>query len=238
MRRINVLAMVAFAALALSASAVSSASAAPPELIRAGKPGEVVKGEIRGESQTHTVLETENNTKVTCEDAKAKGGKAVTTKEFAGTKFLFTGCVESAFKGKCNTKGKGQGEIETAETVGLIGFEPGSSTQVDLELRPKATTSELRASFALFECAGGFAKIETRGAVIGMLGFGELNKSTVSLELVYAKGVFAGEQELTEMEGGFMTTARLESSVNRGTFEHSNQQGEGLVEFAEEVELT
>jgi hypothetical protein len=240
MKRINVvLGLAVMAVLALSAFAVSSAFAAAPELIRAGsgaKP-EVVKGEIKGTSKGNTVLETANKTTVTCTAAKAKGGKAVTTKETSGTKFLFTGCVESALGGKCNTKGLKAGEIETSETIGLIGFKKGT-TEVDLELRPKTTTSELKVSFVLFECVGGFAKIEAKGAVIGMFGVGELNTVTKSLKTVFAKGTKAGEQELTEMEGGFMTVGKLESNLNGGAFENSNQQGEGLTEFEESVELT
>jgi len=239
MKHINVvLGLAVMAVLALSAFAVSSASAAAPELFRAGKPGSIVLGEIKGSSKGNTVLETANKTTVTCTSAKAKGGKAVTTKETSGTKFLFTGCVESALKGKCNTKGLGAGEIETSETIGLIGFKPGSTTEVDLELRPKGTTSELKISFVLFECVGGFAKIEAKGAVIGMLGVGELNKSTKSLSTVFAKGEKAGLQELEAMTEGFMTAAKLQSNLNGGTFENSNQQGEGLTEFAEAVELS
>ena len=242
MKRINVvLGLALMAVLALSAFAVSSASAAAPELIRAGsgaKP-EVVKGEITGTSEGETVLETENKTKVTCTSATAKGGKAVTTKETEGSKFLFKGCKESIFNGSCKSSEKGEGEIETSATIGLIGFKPKSTTEVDLELRPKGTPEALTTSFVVFECTKGFAKIEARGAVIAMLGEGQLNKSTKSLKTVFEKGASAGLQELTEMTGGFMEKeVHLESSLNKGKFEKSNQQGKGSTEFAEAVELT
>lgn len=234
------------AVLALSAFAVSSASAAAPELIRAGKPGEAVKGEIKGKSSGSTVLETEAGTKVTCESAESKGGTTEGTKEplkeTKGTVVLFKGCTESLFKGKCKSAKPGvAGEIETVALAGIIGFQPGSKTEADLELRPEKTEAPLEGAngaFVIFECTGGFAKIEARGAVIGMLGKGQFNKSTKSLNLLYEKGAKAGTQELTEMEGGFMKEAKLESSLNKGKFEKSNQQGEGTVEFAEAVELT
>jgi hypothetical protein len=239
MRRINaVLGLAVMAVLTLSAFAVSAASAAAPELIRAGKPGEVVKGEIKGKSEGNTVLETENGTTVACETAEVKSGKAASTKELTG-KFAFKGCKESLFGVKCNTKGKAGGEIETGETTGLIGFRPGSKeAEVDLELRPTGTKESLETPLVTFECTGGFAKVEVRGAVIGMLGEGELKKSTKTLKVLYEKGSKAGTQELTEMTGGFMKEAKLESNLNDGKFERANHQGIGKLEFAEAVELT
>jgi hypothetical protein len=248
MKHINVvLGLAVMAVLALSAFAVSSASAAAPELFRAGKPGSLVLGEIKGKSSGSTTLESKNGTKVTCEKAESKGGEATNTKEIAKTTVKFNGCKESLFGGKCNTAKLAAGEILTAELTGKIGFEPKSTTEVDLELKPAKTEDKeggkevlegSNGAFAVFECTGGLAKIEARGAVIGMLGKGQLGKSTKSLNLLYEKGASAGLQELTSMEGGFMTEAKLESSLNGGKFEPSNQQGEATTEFKEAVELT
>jgi hypothetical protein len=241
MKRINVvLGLAVMAVLALSAFAVSSASAAP-ELIKAGSPGtKLAKAGIGGKSATgtSTVLETANKTKVTCTSAESKGGVEVTTKEIAKGKFLFKGCTESVFGGSCKSSGKSSGEIETNETTAIIGFNPSHETEVDFEVRPTGTTSELKVAFVTFECTGGFAKIEARGAVIGMFNESELNKSKTSFGLTFAKGATAGTQELTKMTGGFMTEAKLESSLNKGTFEGSNQQGEGTLTTEEAAELT
>jgi hypothetical protein len=232
MKRLKTLGLTLVAVFALAAVSASAASAALPELVNKG--GTEVKGEITGKSkaETETTLETANGTTVKCKTAKSTAGKAKGTKETTGTKVLFTGCVESVFKGKCNSAGKAAGEIETNALKTLMGYVVGSEKkEVGLELSPE--TGE---TFVTFECVGGFLKIEAKGHVIGLLGKGEFKKLTKSLSLVFAKGATKGSQKLTEIEGG-TKNAHLESSLNKGTFENSNQQGEGVVEYAEEVEL-
>jgi hypothetical protein len=241
--RITVLAM--FAVLALSAVVASSASAALPEITTAGSTL-APTGEITGKSKagTKTVLETAAGTTVKCESAVSKGGKATNTKESKGTKVTFKGCSESFFGGKCQNTATA-GEIVTNEISTLIGYIVGSKqTEVGLELYPTATTAGLKisegagAAFVTFECTGGFAKIQVQGAVIGTLGNAEHKKATHSLSLNFAKGATAGSQKVTEIEGGKMKNVHLESSLNKGTFENSNQQAEGFLEvLAEEIEL-
>ncbi len=240
MKRINViLGLAVMVALALSAFVASSASAALPELTRPGTTAPVL-GEITGESATgtKTVLETEKGTTVKCEKAVSKEGKAVTTKEITGIKIVFTGCTESVFGGKCRTKGStNEGEITTGAITGLLGYlSKPESKEVGLELRPAKTPEALKgenSTFVLFECTKGFAKIEARGAVIGTLGAGEHNESKKSLKLGFetnGKGV----QKDLGIKGGFMEEAHLESSLNEGKFEKSNQKGEGTTSVAGE----
>lgn len=231
MKKIRLIGLTVVAVLAFSAVATASASAAEPELISVATKGEV-KGNISGKStpKTKTVLETANGSTVKCEAATSTGGKAKGTKESTGTKVTFTGCTESVFGGKCENNGKGG--IETVALLTKIGYVTGSKkTEVGMQLTPESGTS-----FVTFSCLGGFAKIEVRGAVVGNFGKGEFKKSTTSLKLVFEKGATAGSQKITEIEGG-VANAHLESSLNKGTFENSNQQGEGVVEFAESVEL-
>jgi hypothetical protein len=242
MKRINTLVVAVFAVLALSAGAASVASAALPELV-SGKGG-AVKGEIKGKSEakTTTVLESMNKTTVTCQSASSAKGKAggegkEPLKETEGTVVTFKECKESLFGGNCENT-KTAGEIVTTALETKLGYVTGSGKkEVGLEFYPAKTNAELTTPFVKFECTGGFAKIEVRGAVIGQFGAGEFNKKTKSLKLVFEKGAEAGEQKITEIEGGKMKNVHLESSLNKGTFELSNQQGKGVVEFEEEVEL-
>jgi len=241
MIRIRITLVAVLVAMALCAVVAGSASAAAlPELTKPGTET-AVAGEIAGKSKekTKTVLETANGTTVKCEKATSKGGVASNTKESAGTVVSFTGCTESLFGGSCkSTNTTVAGEIKTAEISTKIGYIVGSKkTEVGMELYPTKTNEALKIeagnkgpSFVEFSCTGGFAKIEVQGAVIGTLGNGEHNKAVKSLSLNFAKGATAGSQKVTEIEGGKMKNVHLESNLNGGTFENSNQQGEGFIE--------
>jgi hypothetical protein len=245
MTKVKSVASTTLALMSLSVAMASVAAAELPELTRA-KSTEAIKSEIRGRSRiaTKTVLETASGTTVKCGRTTSKGGKAKGTKESEGTVVTFTECSESLFGGKCqNTTTSGQ--IVTNALSTRIGYIVGSKqTEVGLELYPTATNLSLHisegagAALATFECTGGFAKIQVQGAVIGTLGNGEHNKPTFELSLNFAKGAIAGSQKVTEIEGGKMTLVHLESSLNKGKFENSNQQGEGFLEVPfEEIEL-
>ena len=244
MRRNTGLGMAVLAVLALCAVTASAAFAAEPELIRAGKKGEAVKGAITGKSKGSTTLETAGGTKVTCTSATSSGGTTSGTKEplkeTKGTKIAFKGCKESVLNTACKTSGDAAEEITTVAIdtkIGYVSNPTTKKTEVGLEFLPEGTTEALKATFTKFECTGGFTKIEAIGAVIGLFGKEQHKKSTKSLNLVFGKGEKAGTQEILGITGGFMTEAHLESNVNKGTFEKSNQQGEGTVEFEEAVEL-
>jgi hypothetical protein len=232
MKRIKLLGLTVVAVFAFSAVAVASASAALPELVGVTSKG-TVGGTIEGASkaETKTVLETKNGSKVTCNTAKSTGGKATNTKESTGNKVTFTGCVESIFGGKCENTATA-GEIVTNTLKGVIGYVEGSAKkEVGLELTPEST-----AQFVTFECTGGFAKIEVKGAVIGQLGAGQFNLHEKALNLVFVKGTNKGEQKIKQLEG--KAAVKLESSLNKGAFEESNQQGEGTIKSSvEEIEL-
>jgi hypothetical protein len=226
-------------ALALCAVVASSASAALPELTRAGK-SEALKYEIRGESAGSLEYETVSGMKEECTTAKLKGGKAINTKEIGGIHLLMTGCKENVFKFECNSAGKKGGEIESVALTGKIGYisKPESKkTEVGLELRPTEENAELTKPLVKYECSGGFSDNEWRRTIVGTLGAGQHNKATLSLNLAYNKGTVAGLQEDTGIEGGYASEAYLEGSMNRGTFEKMNWQVPIVLKYGEDESM-
>lgn len=235
MLRIRIIGLALVAAFALSAVAVASASAALPELTKPGTM-EKVEGEITGKASGATKLETAGGKIVECTAATSAKGKSVNTKETEGTVITFTGC-SSPGAGACTSESaKNSGEIITSAIKTKIGYLSGTSGEVGIEFFV-TRESTLTATFVKFGCLGGFAKIEVHGALVCRLGKAQHNTPTMSLTLECNKGSTAGSQEFTHIEGGVMTEAKLQSNLNGGTFEASNQQGSGTIEFAEKAEL-
>lgn len=225
-------------ALALCAVAASSASAALPELTRAGK-SEALKYEIRAESAGSLRYETTSGTIEECKVAKFKGGKEVNTKEITGIHLVLTGCIETELGSECHSSGKKGGEIESVALTGKIGYisKPESKkTEVGLELRPTEENAELTKPLVKYECTGGFSDNEWRRTIVGLLGAGQHNKSTLSLNLAFNKGTAAGLQEDTGIEGGYASEAFLEGSMNR-SFEKMNWQVPVVVKNSEDESM-
>jgi len=234
MRRVRILGLALVAVFVMSAVAVASASAALPELTKPKSTTELTKKGLKGKKLgANPILENKKSEKVECTEAELKSGEGKGTKEVTKVKILFSGCTASFGFVECNNKGKnGKGEIETNELEGEIAYINKSKTEVGFLLKP-ATGQTV---FVTFEC-GGIAKQEVKGSVISKIG--EVNKEIKTgehLTVKYKKGAGAGEQEVTKLEG---KTGEffLESKLNKGAFEKSNEQAEGSVEFEEAAEL-
>ncbi len=225
-------------ALALCAVAASSASAALPELTQKGT-NEALTGEIHGASAGSLQYETVGGMIEECRTAKLKGGKEANTKEIGGIHLVLTGCIETEFGSECHSAGKKAGEIESVALTATLGYitKPESKkTEVGLELRPTEDTKELKKPLVKYECTGGFSDNEWRRTIVGTLGAGQHNKSTLSLNLAYNKGTAAGLQEDTGIEGGYASEAFLEGSMNR-TFEKMNWQVPVVVKNSEDESM-
>jgi hypothetical protein len=98
-------------------------------------------------------LETVDGKTVTCERESSEGEFNPTNFKQETTSVRFAGCKSSGFS--CTTEGLKEGELETRELLGEVGFEAGKKTA--LELRPGPTAEGL---FIVFKCIG--IKIEVR----------------------------------------------------------------------------
>lgn len=228
MKRIRVIGLALAAVFAISAIASASAMAALPELVNAK--GEAVKGAVTGASEGETILESKSGIKVTCTSGTSTG-EVTGLKTVGKTVVTFKGCKESIFGNKCQTKGEEAGKIVTLKIKGTIGYiKKAVPIEVGLDLQP-----EVAGNFVTFEC-GAFAKEEVKGSVIAPITpINTKVKTTGSFTLKYEKGASAGLQKVTKFEGGAEDV--LESALNGGGFEKSNQQGTAKVKLAEEAEL-
>lgn len=199
---------------------------------------ELIKKGITSTSGAGT-LETAGGTKVKC-TADSDVGTASGTKKVVKVVVKFTGCT-STLGVKCTTEKAAAGEIITEELEGEIGYISKAAKTVGLDLWPSSRTAaekknhEFKKLEAKFVCAG-FITSEVRGSIIGKVT--ETNKKTTKLTLTYVKGAKAGEQELKKLEGveGEVEDV-LESSLNGGAFEKSNEETTDTNTYEEEVEL-
>ena len=98
-------------------------------------------------------LETVDGKTVTCEHESSTGEFDPTNFKQETTSVRFAGCKSEGFA--CTTEGLKEGELETRELLGEVGFETGTKTA--LELRPGPNAGGL---FISFKCIG--LKIEVR----------------------------------------------------------------------------
>lgn len=171
----------------LSSMGVASAAAALPELTRPGTTSELSSKATTWETEGAIIFETSEGTKFSCEKASS-AGKVKGVAEFSETIIKFVGCGESLFKSTCQSTAT-PGEIKTVALSGRIAYINKALPEVGLKLAPTTGTT-----LATFECPGGFLKDELRGAMIGVFGKGEQNKSVTSLKLVYERGETAGQR--------------------------------------------
>jgi hypothetical protein len=173
---------------------------------------------------TIATLETVGGTKITCTGETSTG-------EYTGLKTIgkmvakFTGCETS--KIKCNSAGKGGGEIDTAPLGGPIGFEteviPASKDHLASELHSEA------GNIAEFECGG--LKVVVKGSVLHKITANAM-KLTATEKFTASKG----KQKPEHFAGGVAKEHILETSTNGGPFEQSGQTITGILTGEEKVE--
>ena len=242
MKRTKIIGLALVAVFALTAVAASAASAATLPFIE----GQTTKAEYKGTVPTAGgtgTLETANGNTVKCTKSSSTG-TAESEKKVKKVVVTFEGCEATigGIKAKCNTAGEVAGKIVTKELEGELGYINKATPSVGLDLWPASRTAEektkhtFNALFVEFECTG-FAKSKVRGSIIGELTpvNGAAGKT---LTLTYKKGAAKGEQLIKKMEtveGGVEDV--LESSLNNGAFEKSNEETTNTVTFAENVIL-
>lgn len=234
MKRIGLAGSILVAALAISAMAAVSASAAPPEFGRcikvAPKTGEYMGAQCTSpggsrsydwvagageKKKLHTNLEEpvftstgKSKTTITCAfgeaEAEYTGPKTVTVKSL-----ILNNCKtpeEPLFKSFCQNLAAFRGEISMNELAGELGYIK-ATTQVGLDLKPLSGSS-----LALFECGGAQENTE-KGMGTGtfrefqgsVIGrIAKVNKMTLENSVKYQ--VKRGVQVPEQFEGGSKDT--------------------------------
>jgi hypothetical protein len=264
MRRIRIAGLCLVVVCAISALAASTASATAPEygqcLKKAVKslPGysdskctkeateakkgtyEWVPGAKSGENKfttkggAATLLTTKGET-VTCTSEASTGEYLVggNNKE-ERTKVSFAGCKSNGLT--CTTAGKGAGELETNELIGVIGYEKEpvgiTARKTALLLHPGPTAPE--SHFINFKCTSALT-IEVRGkggsedAGILVPIKNDVMASKEILKYKNTKGVQKPVKWIPPL-GGFPAETYLESNFQGAGFGQSGQSVESTVE--------
>jgi len=185
----------------------------------------VVKTKFTTKQKEATIatLETVGGTKITCKAETSKG-------EYTGLKTIgnmvahFTGCETAGLK--CNSAGKGEGEIDTAPLGGPIGFEtivsPASKDHLANELHSES------GNVAEFTCAG--LKVTVIGSVLHKITANAM-KLTATEKFTASKG----EQKPDHFAGGTVDEHILESNSGSG-FEEAGQTITSILTNEEKVE--
>jgi hypothetical protein len=218
MKRMRMMGLLLVAVFAISIAA-SSASANPIFYTKAAL-GETATTKVPFTATLGSAfLEPASKSKITCTGGTAVGETASTTTTVKNlTKFV--GCEAAGTGLKCNSTGKGTGEIDTKLLAGKLGAISSTVPGIRLFDEGEGPGGKL----AEFTCGGGAVSVVVRGSVIGSL------SGAAGTEP--ANGKFASSNKLTfaETEGkqkyqNFLSEApeQLESSTNGGAFEKSGQ---------------
>jgi len=255
MKRIRIIGLALFAAFALSAVAVSSASAlefgkcvkktggayknSGCSLKEAGnekfawEPYSTLSAASKKFSaklkEGIATLETESGTKVTCTGEKNTGAEVSGPQEVSKVVAEFSGCESNGVK--CNGTGQGVGLITTASLSGTMGIEKPGATK-DKDKIAQELHGPGGGALANFECSA-LAKIAVTGNI--------LHKATVNKMLLTATEKFAAtkaEQKPDHYAGGKADDHILFSALNGGTPEEAGQTITALVTFEEKIELS
>jgi len=255
MKRIRILGLCLFAALAMSVVTVAGASGAAPEFGRclkkavAGGSGAsdasckkpvgtgakfewtttIVKNKFKAHMSTGiATLETAAGTKVTCTAESNEGSEYTGPKTVGNVIAEFSGCESGGVK--CNGTGQGTGLITTAKLNGSLGVEKiGTKTPENDKLATKLEGPG-GGALAKFECSA-LAKIEVTGAV--------LHPALTDKMALTATEKFAAtkaEQKPDHFAGGKADEIILLSALNGGTPEEAGQTITALLENEEKIE--
>jgi hypothetical protein len=227
MRSIRLVGLCVFATMAVScAFAATGASAAAPEYGRCVKKAKAegsgytsskctVAGEgtkakyewLAGAAKRKFTtsggagkLETVDGKTVTCEVESSEGEFSSTNFKQETTSVRFKGCKSDGFA--CTTEGLKEGELETRELLGEVGFETGTKTA--LELRPGPSAEGL---FISFRCAGIKIEVRPHGGILVPIK-NDAMKSTEKLKYKATKGIqkpvkWANSSEEQYLESNF-----------------------------------
>lgn len=212
------LCLVALAAV-FALSAVAAAGASATEILFNQGSGTT----FEGESNTTSKLVAKAGN-IECKKLKVEKG-AFTDQHLGTATLLFLECVESAFKGECETSGnslKGHITVPVEYHLGLA--DPGNLPAILILL-----TKEV-----IIHCAV-IGEVKVKGSVIGLLETGKkavkVGEPLSSAELNFTQS--GAKPKLVEfllsLASGAKDKALLLSSVLGGEFEESAEEAEGIL---------
>jgi len=218
MKRMRIMGLLLVAVFALSVAA-STASAGPVFYTKVNVGGTAPNKVPFTATLGSAFLEPTSKSKITCTGGTATGetGSATTT---VNNLTKFTGCEAAGTGLKCNSLGKGTGEIDTKVLAGKLGAISATTPGIRLFDEAEGPGGKL----AEFTCGGGAVSVVVRGSVIGSLsgaaGTEAANgKFASSNKLTFAETEGIQKYQKFEGEGA----EQLESSTNGGAFEKSGQ---------------
>jgi hypothetical protein len=210
---------------------VATASAAQPVFYGVAELNAEVKTPIK-QSGTFGASFLEGNVskaKITCTSGTSTGevvGPTKSTNNIA----KFVGCETSELK--CNSAGKGTGEIDTFKLDGVLGNVSATLPGIRVFREGEGGKSPKTGLLAEFVC-GGIATVKVKGSVIGSLSGAsgkivEEGKTSASSTLTFAQSL--GIQKYTKFLAGECGgnandcgPEQLESNTNGGEFEKGGQ---------------
>jgi hypothetical protein len=167
-----------------------------PGVIKTGFTSVLKKGEVK--------LETFARERVTCK-TESSAGDYSGLKEVKGVVIKFTGC--EILGRQCTTSGLGEGELETRQLEGKIGWEDKAIGEVALDLHPVTNAGV----FMEYRCAGG-APVTVEGSLIAPVKTDKL-LGTATMKYKARRGI----QKLERLEGEPIDV--LTASLNGEAFE-------------------
>lgn len=192
------------------------------------KPGftSVKKG---GEAEPpEATLETVGAGHINCKNETGSGEVAppIGVKNVVAT---FTGCELN--KNKCNSAGKGSGEITTLKLAGHAGIVKKSAESPVKDKMGTVLEPESGTFLAEFGCVGGLAKIEVKGKVIV-----EVKPEKMLLKATLKFAAASGKQKPEKFEGSAEKEV-LFSNLEGGAFEQAGQTLTTIQTNKEKLEL-
>lgn len=186
-------------------------------------PGLVKTGFTTKLKEGAVTFETVTKVKVTCKTEKGTGHVSG-PREVAGVTLQFTGC-ESGVQ-KCTTAGLGEGEIETKQLEGNLGWETKATQKVALDLYPVGKTG----AFMEYRCGEIESPVTTvQGSILVPVSHA---KMLLTEPLKYK--ATSGKQKPEHFEGmanDVLTALREEASHQLGLTATLSQTGEEAVEI-------
>ncbi len=248
MKRMKIVGVALIAVFALSAFAVSSASALPEvgrcvakaagkytdsnctvKAVKGNGTHEWLKSAVKtGFTSAGGVGVLEGASNVECKTQTAVGkydadGSTPSIKAVEDVVSTFHGCAIPTFGIECNSAGQAAGVIVTAKLAGNINYISGEKTKtpvVGQELTPEVKNG----AFATFECGAGAVKIITKAAKTNCIiaPVTPPNVSALTVEQNYKST--GSKQEPQSFQKTPTKICQLESTVNGGAPEKSGQK--------------
>jgi hypothetical protein len=174
---------------------------------------------------TLVTIENVSGFKMICK-GETSAGEYLNAKEIGKMVLKFTGCEFSGLK--CNSAGKGEGEIDTAPLGGTIGFETVAENPANDTIAEEWHSES--GNFAEFKCAG--LSMTWRGSILH-----KITANTMKLTATEKWTCAKGKQQPEHFAGGVPGEHVLESNSGSG-FEQAGWTMTSILTNEEAIEAS